>query len=190
MFVHSTPSIRYQRGFTLIEMMVVVVLVGVLASLAVYGVRKYILSAKTSEAVSMMTSIKSAEEAFKGETFIYLDVSTSFDPANLYPSTTPGRTKVQWGGGNAALAAKWQTLGVHPDGPVAFGYAVVATAPGVAAPSLPTVKQAAAFNLPSTPATWQYIAIAKADLDGDSSTSTYVLSHSYSSEVYVENEGQ
>jgi type IV pilus assembly protein PilA len=186
----SKTSLRYERGFTLIEMMVVVVLVGVLAALAVYGVGKYILSAKTSEAVSMMTSVKSAEEAFKGETFIYLDVSTSFDPANFYPTVTPGKTKVQWGAGSGSVATNWRTLGVHPDGPTIFGYAVVATAPGASAPSLPTVKQMAEFNLPSTPTAWQYIAIAKADLGGRAGVYTYVLSHSYSAEVYVENEGE
>src|SRR6516164_655381 len=83
------------RGFTLVEMMTVVVMVGILATLAVYGVRKYILSAKSGEAVSMMTSIKAAEEAFKDETFVYLDVSTNFQPANWYPTATPGKTKVQ-----------------------------------------------------------------------------------------------
>jgi len=37
-------------GFTLIELMIVVAIVGVLAVLAVYGVRKYISNAKTAEA--------------------------------------------------------------------------------------------------------------------------------------------
>src|SRR5689334_5865953 len=93
------PPRSTQRGFTLIEMMVVVVLVGVLATLAVYGVRKYILAAKSSEAVSMMSSIKAAEEAFKDETFVYLDVSGSFQDSKLYPTTSPtGKRKVQWGG--------------------------------------------------------------------------------------------
>jgi prepilin-type N-terminal cleavage/methylation domain-containing protein len=186
----SATRLRYEHGFTLVEMMVVVVLVGVLAGLAVYGVRKYILSAKTSEAVSMMTSIKSAEEAFKGETFIYLDVSSSFAPANFYPTATPGRTKVQWGDTTTTVGANWRTLGVHSDGPTLFGYAVVATAPGASQPSLPTAKQASDFNLPGSLTAWQYIAVAKADLGGQTGVYTYVLSHSYSSEVYVENEGE
>jgi type IV pilus assembly protein PilA len=38
------------RGFTLLELMIVVTIVGILATLAVYGVSKYLQNAKTAEA--------------------------------------------------------------------------------------------------------------------------------------------
>lgn len=175
--------------------MVVVVMVGILATLATFGVRKYILSAKTGEAVSMMASIKSAEEAFKDETFVYLDVSEDFGPTKFYPSDKPGKFKTQWGGTND-LAKRWSMLGVHPDAPVMFAYAVVAGGPNDGYPDpLPTTKALAAFTLPSTKGQW-YIVVAKADLNGDATSAddkahhSFVLSHSMTNEIYIENDGE
>lgn len=39
-----------RRGFTLVELMIVIALVGVLAALAVYGAQRYLATAKTAEA--------------------------------------------------------------------------------------------------------------------------------------------
>ena len=57
-----------RRGFTLIELMIVVAIIGILAVLAIYGVSRYLKSAKTAEATNNIGAIqKNATEALTRE---------------------------------------------------------------------------------------------------------------------------
>lgn len=179
------PLRQRSRGFTLVEMLAVVVLVGVLATLAVFGVIRYVRAAKTAEATSMITQIKAAEEAFREETFQYLNVSAAYTALYPFdPTTDDGRRKYSWETARSdAVAVNWRILGVTTTNPVQFAYAVVAGANGFVAPPFVSVSGVA----PTGP--W-YGIVAQADLDGDQSEYCYVVSHSFSDEVHVENEGE
>ena len=171
------------RGFTLAELMAVVVIMGVLSTLAVVGYRKYLNSARSNEAVHMVGAIRAAEESYRSETLSYLDVSTSLD--NYYPTTTPKDQKVQWGGGTSEVARKWRVLNVTTDGAVYFGYSVIAGPPGPV-----VVKGTPGIPITTTTAVepW-YIIQAKGNVNGDSVFS-YCIGTSFNNQLYWKNEGE
>jgi type IV pilus assembly protein PilA len=168
---------RASAGFTLIELMIVVAIMGVLATLATYGVRKYLLEAKRSEAVSMLTQIRSAEEAYRDERFVYHGLD-KFD--TWHPDDDPGGKKMGWGSGANAMTDVFNELGVVSTGPVEYSYGVVAGTVGAAPIAIPMPM--APLPAPTGPF---YIAMAKADLNNDGSY-TYAFAHSESNRVALD----
>ncbi len=62
-----------QKGFTMIELMVVVVIVGILAAIAIPIYGKYIKNARMTEATGRIGEIITAEKAYAQEKGVYTD---------------------------------------------------------------------------------------------------------------------
>src|SRR5690349_13572444 len=69
----TCPTLGGERGFTLVELLTVVVITGVLATLAFASLRAHVSAAWGAEALNMMQSIRAAEERWRSEHMMYLD---------------------------------------------------------------------------------------------------------------------
>jgi type IV pilus assembly protein PilA len=172
-------------GFTLVELMIVVAIVGVLAIIAVVGYRKLILAGKITEAKNVVSGVRLAQEEYKTERGIYANIGASLCPL---PNSGTQQVKTAWDVGCNGGTGTWSMLPFHPDGPVQFGYATVA---GVGTPPA-TIGQPIPFvTVPGAVGTnpWYYVT-GSADLDGTGGAFTEVVGTSFAGTVFTFQEGE
>jgi type IV pilus assembly protein PilA len=192
----SCVSKRTQGGFTLIEMMIVVVIVGILAALAIVGYRRLVTSSHVSEATNMVQNIRVAQEGYHSETQQYAGISANMygSSAKWYPNASPnGRTLTAWGAkcGVCVSGMDWSMLPLHVDGPVLFGYATTAGPANTTPPDAFILANGQKISAPSPSVNDWYMVGATCDLDADGDlNNTNVYTTSWNNQVFVDSEGQ
>lgn len=177
---------RRLRAFTLVELMVVVLLVGILATIGIVMFRQWVFHTRSVEAFGMVQSIRVAQERWRSETGGYLDVST--DMTSWYPTATPSRKLWDWNQAAGSDYARWMRLNPTVSGPVQFAYVTKAGAPFTAMATPSTAAQPAWPAATALTQPW-FVIQAMGDTDADGVKSYYVAA-SLNGEILRENEGE
>lgn len=105
-----------KRGFTLIELMIVVAIIGILAAIAIPNFVSMQLRAKRSELPTNLDGIRTAEKAYVNEWDAYTTVAAK-------PATLPSKNQLDFGA-TFGDGGDWDLMGWVADGKVRGQYKV------------------------------------------------------------------
>lgn len=106
-----------QKGFTLIELMIVVAIIGILAAIAVPAYQDYTIKAKISEAASLSGAVKLGVELAYSEGMALADISSnnvaSVEPATSFKAKYVSSVSITGNGIFEVLLKNDTTLGLN-----------------------------------------------------------------------------
>jgi prepilin-type N-terminal cleavage/methylation domain-containing protein len=146
----SAPSRDVRRaGFTIIELMMVVGLIGILTTLAIPTMLRFQLRTKAAEGRTNIAAIVKAEAAYYAE-------FNSYVSANPPQPATIGQQKTSWPL-TASAAHGFNTMGFAPEGQLYFQYAVASDLKSFTIGARSDIDGNGAYN------TWGYVKPAPND---------------------------
>jgi prepilin-type N-terminal cleavage/methylation domain-containing protein len=186
--LRRTPTRAHlaSRGFSLVELLAVVVISGLLAVAGVAMFRRHMVASRGSEATALLEGIRSAEHMYMSENHSYLNVSLANNGSQWYPQANPTNQRAAWMNHAHLDWPQWSQLGLPLNKMVLFSYLVNAGVPGTTIPALSSAFKAPPV-VPVPPLDW-YLIQAKGDTDGNGVFALYATT-SLSNEIYSENDG-
>jgi prepilin-type N-terminal cleavage/methylation domain-containing protein len=130
-----------RKGFTLVELAVVIVIIGVLAAFGVPRFLKSVERTKASEAFAYLSAVRSAQERYIAKEGVYANAITLLDIVQAAPKNFNDPTTIITSSG--AGAPKWKlTLSRNSDTSSYGAYTVCFTQNGFASESTILLTQA------------------------------------------------
>lgn len=174
----------FQQGFTLIELMVVVAIIGILAALAMPAYQDYVIRAKVSEGLVLAGPIKTTVSENAGDAAatdatggLFKGMITNVDAAAPTYCNAPGKCVLN--GRNTAIAPLTPNVqgiaGTTANGLIEIAYtAAVATPANNMLQLWPSSAEAllAAGTVTVTPIVWTCYTAGKPAIDGATNTAT------------------
>ena len=175
-------QLKGQKGFTLIELMIVVAIIGILAAIAIPNFLTYQMKSRQSEAKTNLQAIKTSEVAFQAERGCFIGVavevgqpaaagtkSAPFVWGNGTPPTAPGALWCAAPPAAGVFTGFFNDIGFKATGNVNYRYGVDATvgpAAGYTAATSCPLALAGTGAIGGAPMT-NFVAVAQSNLDGD-----------------------